>query len=130
MKIYRVLIREENTGIRRLIRAERLSFKVKITLVVQVVQVLFLYPAWALDVWVKAPRFGSQPECNHLVKYVFLFVNIRATAKWIRGLSIFAFSTIIAGSLPLLAIFLKARHLLYSSGEIEFHYWSWLYAIL
>ena len=51
-----------------------------------------LYCAWSLYVWITAPTFGENPPigCNHTVIYVFFFVNVRATARWLRSLLIFA----------------------------------------
>jgi hypothetical protein len=39
---------------------------------------------WLLYVWIKDSNFGSQPECNHLIKYVLVFKNVRATETWLR----------------------------------------------
>jgi hypothetical protein len=41
-----------------------------------------------LYVWIKDSNFGSQPSCNHLVKYVLVFINVRATATWLQVLLI------------------------------------------
>ena len=68
-----VLIRDENTGINTFMVAWRYSFRRKITLASQLFGVLFIFPSWALYVWIKDSRFGSQPQCNDLVKYVFFF---------------------------------------------------------
>jgi hypothetical protein len=43
---------------------------------------------WLLYVWVEGSNFGSQQACNHLVKYVLLFIDIRATVTWLRVLFI------------------------------------------
>ena len=40
-----------------------------------------------LYLWIKDSRFGAQPECNDLVKYVLVFVTFRATVGWIRILA-------------------------------------------
>ena len=86
--IYRVLIREENTGMFRFVSAPRFDLKLKITLAVQLCQFLLIFPVWSLYVWIKDSRFGPQPECNHLVKYVIVFVSVRATINWLRILTI------------------------------------------
>jgi hypothetical protein len=39
-------------------------------------------------VWFKGSNFGSQPQCNQLVKYVLVFATVRATATWLRVLFI------------------------------------------
>jgi hypothetical protein len=43
---------------------------------------------WLLYVWIEGSNFGSQQACNHLVKYVLLFIDIRATVTWLRVLFI------------------------------------------
>jgi hypothetical protein len=47
-----------------------------------------MFTVWLLYVWIKDSDFGSQPECNHLVKYVLLFAEVRATVTWLRVLFI------------------------------------------
>jgi hypothetical protein len=47
-----------------------------------------VFTVWLLYVWIKGVDFGSQPSCNHLVKYVLVFANVRATATWLRVLFI------------------------------------------
>jgi hypothetical protein len=43
-----------------------------------------VFTVWLLYVWIKDIDFGSQPSCNHLVKYVIFFADVRATATWLR----------------------------------------------
>jgi hypothetical protein len=45
-----------------------------------------IFIVWLLYVWIKDSKFGSQPGCNHLVKYVLMFANVRATETWLRVL--------------------------------------------
>jgi hypothetical protein len=47
-----------------------------------------VFTVWLLYVWIKGSNFGSQQACNHLVKYVLLFIDIRATVTWLRVLFI------------------------------------------
>ena len=47
-----------------------------------------VFTGWLLYVWIKGSDFGSQQACNHLVKYVLLFIDIRATVTWLRALFI------------------------------------------
>ena len=47
-----------------------------------------VFTGWLLYVWIKGSNFGSQQACNHLVKYVLLFIDIRATVTWLRVLFI------------------------------------------
>ena len=44
------------------------------------------FTAWGLYLWVHVKDFGSQPECNDRIKYVFFFFTVRATVPWLRGL--------------------------------------------
>lgn len=60
------------------------------------------FTGWALYLWIHAKDFGSQPQCNDQVKYVLMFVNVRATAPWLRGIWI---TTLVASALWLMAIF-------------------------
>jgi hypothetical protein len=43
-----------------------------------------VFTVWLLYAWIKDIDFGSQPSCNHLVKYVIFFADVRATATWLR----------------------------------------------
>jgi len=45
---------------------------------------------WALYMWAHVKDFGTQNSCNDQVKYVVMFVSVRATALWLRGLWITA----------------------------------------
>jgi hypothetical protein len=45
-----------------------------------------VFVIWLLYVWIKDSKFGSQPGCNHLVEYVLMFANVRATETWLRVL--------------------------------------------
>jgi len=44
-----------------------------------------VFTIWLLYVWAQNSRFGSQPDCNHVVKYVFFFASVHATATWLRA---------------------------------------------
>ncbi|KAN0130049.1 hypothetical protein V8E53_012203 [Lactarius tabidus] len=47
-----------------------------------------VFTIWSLYVWTQNSRFGSQPECNHVVEYVLFFATVDATATWLRALFI------------------------------------------
>lgn len=54
-----------------------------------------LIDAWGLYIWITAPNFGSPSlfstdlgACNHSVKYIFLFIEIRATVGWLRWMGV------------------------------------------
>jgi hypothetical protein len=51
---------------------------------------IMLFIGYALYVWVKAPTFGSFPECNDQIKYIFFFHSVSATTGWLRKLWIAA----------------------------------------
>ncbi|KAN0132133.1 hypothetical protein V8E53_010052 [Lactarius tabidus] len=89
----------QNYGIKMILTDRRYSFKMKIALAIQLFQILFFFPSWALYVWTKGSRFGSQPRCNDLVKYVFFFVSVRGTVSWLRILAIVFFSIRMISSL-------------------------------
>ena len=76
----------------RFISAPRYGLKLKITLTFQLCQFMLIFPVWSLYVWIKDSRFGSQQECNHLVKYVIFFASVRATINWLRILIIIMLS--------------------------------------
>jgi hypothetical protein len=67
------------------------------------------FTIWLLYVWIKDIDFGSQPSCNHLVKYVLFFANVKATATWLRVLFI-------------VYLVINACALLFSFGVIVFAY--------
>ncbi|KAH8983150.1 hypothetical protein EDB86DRAFT_260327 [Lactarius hatsudake] len=84
------------------------KFKMNITLAFQVLQVIILIP-WVLYLWIKDSRFGSQPECNHFVKYVFFFVTVRATAGWLRILAFVGLAACAVGLVFVLVMALKLQ---------------------
>jgi len=47
-----------------------------------------VFTVWLLYVWIEDSNFGSQPGCNHLVKYVLLFATVKVTMTWLRVLFI------------------------------------------
>ena len=47
-----------------------------------------VFVVWLLYLRIKDSKFGPQPGYNHLVKYVLLFANVRATETWLRVLFI------------------------------------------
>ena len=49
---------------------------------------LVAYVSWGFYLWVNVKHYGSQPECNHQIKYVIFFFTVRVTANWLRRLSI------------------------------------------
>ena len=78
-----------DTGQRRFIRvhpSER-DFRMKVFISVQTFSTV-MFTVWLLYVWIKDRDFGSQPQCNHLVKYVLLFADVRVTVTWLRVLFI------------------------------------------
>ena len=121
---YKVLIRaEKKTGFDRFVHAHRFGFKMKINLAVQVFQVLGILTPWSLYVWIKDSRFGSQPECNHLVKYVILFVNVRATVGWLHIISIVSLVMSTLSSLFGLGMLLHIRREPSPAGEPHSRSW-------
>jgi hypothetical protein len=68
----------------------KLNFRMKIFTLVQFFFFLIAI-VWSLYVWIKGSNFGPQPSCNHLVRYAFFLVNVRATATWLRVLMTIVF---------------------------------------
>ena len=102
--------------------AWRYSFRRKITLASQLFGVLFIFPSWALYVWIKDSRFGSQPQCNDLVKYVFFFRSVRGTVNWLRILAIVCFSIRMYGSLIIFSAMFSTGNTVDSDDEINIEY--------
>ncbi|KAI9510546.1 hypothetical protein F5148DRAFT_1281828 [Russula earlei] len=80
------------------------DYRMRIFIKVQVFSTL-TFTIWSLFVWIKDSDFGSQPECNYLVKYVFFFVTVRATVGWLRILLIVSLSSVIFQFFLLAAIY-------------------------
>jgi hypothetical protein len=131
---YRVLIRAEKIGINRFIQANRFGFKMKITFAIQVLQVLVVFTPWSLYVWIKDSGFGSQPECNNLIKYVVLFISVRATVSWLRIMSIIGLATSALTSLIGLGAMLIARKDPTDAAEAEpsdgFPWFTWTFSVV
>jgi hypothetical protein len=47
---------------------------------------VMLFTGYAFYVWATAPTFGTNPECNNEIKYIFFFRSVRATVGWLRKL--------------------------------------------
>jgi len=77
--------------------------RIAMGIIIQFVSVI-AFTVWALYLWVHAKDFGypSLPPCNDQVIYVLMFVNVRATASWLRGLWI---ATLVLSALGLMIIF-------------------------
>jgi len=74
-------------GQRRFIRSSGRDFRMKIFITIQTFSTV-VFTVWLLYVWIKDSNFGSQPQCNHLVKYVLLFADVKVTMTWLRVLFI------------------------------------------
>lgn len=87
LSIRNIDLKGEGIGQRRFIRSDQKDFRMKIFIWVQILTTV-LFTVWLFYVWVKDINFGSQPSCNHLVKYVLFFADVKATATWLRVLFI------------------------------------------
>ncbi|KAH9074753.1 hypothetical protein EDB83DRAFT_1867578 [Lactarius deliciosus] len=85
------------------------TLKMNVTLAFQVLQVVILIP-WVLYVWIKDSQFGSQPECNPFVKYVFFFVTVRATVGWLRIVAFVGLAACAVGLVIVLVMALKLKN--------------------
>lgn len=83
-----------------------------------VVQFLLIvaFTTWAIYLWARVEHFGSQNYLNYEVKYVIMFVNIRATAPWLRGIWITA---LVVSALVLSVVFGYNALRLFSMSEEE-----------
>ncbi|KAF8341135.1 hypothetical protein F5887DRAFT_385657 [Amanita rubescens] len=61
------------------------TFRILISFVMTYGSVM-LFTGYAFYVWATAPTFGTNPECNNEIKYIFFFVSVRATVGWLRKL--------------------------------------------
>jgi hypothetical protein len=78
--------------------------------------VSFLY--WLLYVWIKGSKFGSQPECNQLVKFVLLIFNVMATETWLRVIILYALAYL--GWIALiLSVILMVYFCKYMPGKLQ-----------
>jgi len=64
--------------------------------------VIGLFLGWSAYVWAHAKTFGSSPECNAQVTYVFMFRSVGATVTWLRFFWIYA--VVVTVGLTLLGI--------------------------
>ncbi|KAH8998576.1 hypothetical protein EDB92DRAFT_1835966 [Lactarius akahatsu] len=44
------------------------------------------FTGWALYMWIHVNSFGEEKSCNDQVKYVLMFVSVRATKPWLRDI--------------------------------------------
>ncbi|KAI9458432.1 hypothetical protein BJY52DRAFT_1269749 [Lactarius psammicola] len=106
-------------GMRRFFHHSRNPLRATLVVAVQMFSTA-VFTVWLLCVWAQNSHFGSQPDCNHLVKYVFFFASVHATATWLRTFFIvgmvfaacsllFKFSTI---------VFVKPEQLEQPSGYV------------
>jgi hypothetical protein len=93
--LLKLLMRYANTGMKKFVRdsssnSPESRVKLRRTKIIIGIQTFttVMFTIWLLYVWLKDSHFGSQPECNHLVKYVFVYANVRATETWLRVLFI------------------------------------------
>ncbi|KAJ6190590.1 hypothetical protein N7519_000611 [Penicillium mononematosum] len=75
------------------------------------IQVLALAAFLALNVyvWVTAPQFGSQPQCNKNTAYMVFGVSIKATSPVFRYIILGTFGAIVAGYVPTFTCMLPRR---------------------
>jgi len=71
-------------GQRRFIRSSGQNLRMKIFIAVQTFSTV-VFTIWLLYVWIKDSSFGSQPECNHLVKYVLFFCRCEGDCDLAAG---------------------------------------------
>ena len=77
------LTRYDDAGMRRFSRS-RNALRSVLLVSIQMFSTA-VFTIWLLYVWAQNSRFGSQPECTHVVKYVLFFASVHATATWLRA---------------------------------------------
>ncbi|KAI0298815.1 hypothetical protein BC826DRAFT_996738 [Russula brevipes] len=92
------------------------DFRMTIFMTVQALSTV-MFTVWLLYVMVKDSDFGSQPECNHLVRYVLVFIGVKATVTWLRVL--FLIYLVLTSSMLLPGIHNKWRVVGQSPGQPE-----------
>ncbi len=87
---FAALTRYGDAGMRRYFQSSKNALNALRATLVIAVQLLSttVFTVWLIYVWLQDSHFGSQPDCNHLVKYVIIFVSVDATANWLRILFI------------------------------------------
>jgi len=70
---------------RYILAKKKFGSKRKLTIAIQILSLFIFYP-WSFYMWVNASRFGPQPECNDIVKFVLVFYTFQATVLWARYL--------------------------------------------
>ncbi|KAI0257998.1 hypothetical protein BC834DRAFT_975731 [Gloeopeniophorella convolvens] len=91
------------------VKPEERSFRMATTIAMQTISLAMVY-SWAIYVWVLDARFGSQPECNDLVKYIVFGFTVRATVNWYRVLALVIFPLSLANLIRGRYLLLRALH--------------------
>lgn len=92
----------KRVGERKFVWSSETDFQMRIYLLMHAFGIIVFF-IWYLYAAIDGTKFGSQPECNHLVIFViFYFFNVRATVTWFRAITIVFF----VGAIPLLLLFL------------------------
>jgi hypothetical protein len=124
--IFETLTRR-GVGQKRFIRTRRNDLRLKIFIGVQTFTTA-VFTIWLLYVWIKGSNFGSQPSCNHLVRYVVFFADVRATAIWLRVLFII---NLVISSCALLFRFgvISSKHMEKLRNRIQAAVWRDIFRI-
>jgi hypothetical protein len=88
---------------------------------------IIAFTTWAVYVWARVEHFGSQPNLNDELKYVLMFVNIKATSSWLRGVWITTLITsaivlVITFGINALALFAMRHDGEEAAGESEWYF--------
>lgn len=94
-------------GERKFVWSGQTNFQMFIYLLMHTFSVIVFF-IWFLYAQIDGGKFGSQPSCNHLVIFVYSFINFRATATWFRVILVVTFAVVIPFFLLLLGFLLLA----------------------
>jgi hypothetical protein len=92
----------------------------KITIAIQILSLFIFYP-WSFYVWSSVSRFGAQPECNDLVKFVLAFYTFQVTVLWARYLCMTILAMTTFALLCNLTVIYNVRKVLRGDSEQQSH---------
>jgi hypothetical protein len=95
----------KRVGERKFVWSGQTNFQMFIYLLMHTFSVIVFF-IWFLYAQIDGGKFGSQPSCNHLVIFVYSFINFRATATWFRVILVVTFAVVIPFFLLLLGFLL------------------------
>ena len=100
------LIRKR-VGQRKFVWDGQTNFQIFVFLLMHTFGVIVFF-IWFLYAAIEGNKFGSQPSCNSLINFVFIFANVRATETWFRIIMVMYFLAAIPFALLILGFLILA----------------------